>query len=297
MAASPMDFVSFAVAVVISEAMAVAAAVVEMEVVSTPPESRWKCKIVLFILGFGFFDGNGAATEEFPSALLLQSDVTSDVMVVSSTLVDTSIDGIVTSDFNFLPLLRGKFPLLALLLAFSRASILLTAFDTLIDEVVLMKVLLLLVWLVVVVVVKEDVSDVRFPVVPTSMSAVILSICLLFFMQQLCFDLVFVFDVCCVFFRRTCWFLLVYCSCSILSFPLRFGATKYGHVQSSFFLSCFLLFWVSFGCRFRFSLLTQQFVWCAKHRLVSCQNTRYLNHYFSTHNSLTHLSVQYIDDL
>lgn len=40
MAASPMDFVSFAVAVVISEAMAVAAAVVEMEVVSTPPESR-----------------------------------------------------------------------------------------------------------------------------------------------------------------------------------------------------------------------------------------------------------------
>lgn len=127
---------------------------------------------------------------EVPSALLLllllQSDVTSDVTPDSATLVDTSIvaDGNVTSGFIFLPLFRGKFapmpPLmaLALLLAFSNASILLTAFDTLIDDDVLMKLLLLFVGpvLVAVVVVVDVVSDVRFPVVSASMSAVILTV-------------------------------------------------------------------------------------------------------------------------
>lgn len=143
----------------------------------------------MFGLEFGRFRGNDAAVVTDVVSALLQSDVTSDVCVVSATLVDTSIDGIVvTSAFNFLPLLRGKFAPFRppLLLAFSNASILLTAFDTLMDDVPPMKLLLLVVWpvaaVVVValavvvgrVVVGAHVSDVRFPVASTSMSAVIL---------------------------------------------------------------------------------------------------------------------------
>lgn len=156
------------------------------------------------MLELSFFDGN-IAVAEMPSALL-QSDITSDGTFVSATLVDTSIDRIVTSGFNFLPLLRGKFAPMPPLLAFSNASILLTAFDTLIDDVVLMKLLLLMVWLMVgvivvivvvgVVDVEEDVSDVRFPVVSASMSAVILTICLLVFLIVFFFFVsVFVFGV------------------------------------------------------------------------------------------------------
>lgn len=148
--------------------------------------SREYIGIPVFIPEFRFFVGNGAATDVLSA--LLHSDVTSDITAVSGTLVDTSIDGIVTSDFNFLALLRGKFAPIPPLLAFSNASILLTAFDTLIDEDVLMKLLLLFVWVIadddavtiVSVVVEEDVSDVRFAGVSASMSAVILTVCFLF---------------------------------------------------------------------------------------------------------------------
>lgn len=136
------------------------------------------------------------------SILLLLSDALSDVATFVSA--DTSSEGIATSGFIFLPFARGKLALMTplfvpLLLALINASILLTAFDTLIDEFVLMNLMFgglfdvaffddgddddSIVVIVVVAVVAEmvdvgeedDASDVRFPVVSASMSTVILT--------------------------------------------------------------------------------------------------------------------------
>lgn len=138
------------------------------------------------------------------STLLLLSDALSDVATFVSA--DTSSEGIATSGFICLPFARGKLALMTplfvpLLLALINASILLTAFDTLIDEFVLMNLMFgglfdvaifddgddddddSIVVIVVVAVVAEmvdvgeedDASDVRFPVVSASMSTVILT--------------------------------------------------------------------------------------------------------------------------